>query len=99
MRETTTHRALVFTALLLAMFMSAIEVTIVATAMPSISAELGGFELYSWVFSSYLLVQAVTIPMFGKLSDLSAASRCSSAASWSFCWARSPAGSRGPWRC
>lgn len=70
MRETTTHRALVFTALLLAMFMSAIEVTIVATAMPSISAELGGFELYSWVFSSYLLVQAVTIPMFGKLSDL-----------------------------
>ncbi|HEX5869456.1 MAG TPA: MDR family MFS transporter, partial [Longimicrobium sp.] len=70
MRETTTHRALVFTALLLAMFMSAIEVTIVATAMPSISAELGGFELYSWVFSSYLLVQAVTIPIFGKLSDL-----------------------------
>ncbi|MBW3570838.1 MAG: MFS transporter [Gemmatimonadetes bacterium] len=52
------------------MFMSAIEVTIVATAMPSISAELGGFQLYSWVFSSYLLVQAVTIPMFGKLSDL-----------------------------
>lgn len=70
MRESTTHRALVFTALLLAMFMSAIEVTIVATAMPSISAELGGFELYSWVFSSYLLVQAVTIPIFGKLSDL-----------------------------
>jgi EmrB/QacA subfamily drug resistance transporter len=70
LRETTTHRALVFTALLLAMFMSAIEVTIVATAMPSISAELGGFELYSWVFSSYLLVQAVTIPIFGKLSDL-----------------------------
>ncbi|HEX6374068.1 MAG TPA: MDR family MFS transporter [Longimicrobium sp.] len=70
MKETTTHRALVFTALLLAMFMSAIEVTIVATAMPSISAELGGFELYSWVFSSYLLVQAVTIPIFGKLSDL-----------------------------
>lgn len=70
MKETTTHRTLVFTALLLAMFMSAIEVTIVATAMPSISSELGGFELYSWVFSSYLLVQAVTIPMFGKLSDL-----------------------------
>jgi EmrB/QacA subfamily drug resistance transporter len=69
-KETTTHRALVFSALLLAMFMSAIEVTIVATAMPSIASELGGFELYSWVFSSYLLVQAVTIPIFGKLSDL-----------------------------
>jgi EmrB/QacA subfamily drug resistance transporter len=69
-RETTTHRGLVFTALLLAMFMAAIEGTIVATAMPSIAAELGGFSLYSWVFSSFLLMQAVSIPIFGKLSDL-----------------------------
>lgn len=66
----TTHRTLVFTALILAMFMSAIEGTIVATAMPSIAAELGGFSLYSWVFSSFLLVQAVSIPVFGKLSDV-----------------------------
>ncbi|HEX2210254.1 MAG TPA: MDR family MFS transporter [Longimicrobium sp.] len=70
MKESTTHRSLVFAALLLAMFMSAIESTIVATALPSIAAELGGFSLYSWVFSSYLLMQAVTIPMFGKLSDV-----------------------------
>ena len=70
MKETTTHRGLVFTALLLAMFMAAIEGTIVATAMPSIADELGGFSLYSWVFSSFLLMQAVTIPIFGKLSDL-----------------------------
>ena len=70
MKETTTHRSLVFAALLLAMFMAAIESTIVATAMPSIAAELGGFSLYSWVFSSYLLMQAVSIPIFGKLSDL-----------------------------
>ncbi|HYW05907.1 MAG TPA: MDR family MFS transporter [Longimicrobium sp.] len=70
MKESTTHRPLVFTALLLAMFMGAIEGTIVATAMPSIAAELGGFSLYSWVFSSYLLMQAVSIPIFGKLSDL-----------------------------
>ena len=69
-KETTTHRALVFTALMLAMFMAAIEGTIVATAMPSIAAELGGFSLYSWVFSSFLLMQAVSIPIFGKLSDL-----------------------------
>ena len=46
MQERTTHRSLVFTGLILAMFMSAIEGTIVATAMPSIAAELGGFELY-----------------------------------------------------
>jgi EmrB/QacA subfamily drug resistance transporter len=69
-KEVTTHRSLVFTGLLLAMFMAAIEATIVATAMPSIAAELGGFALYSWVFSSYLLMQAVAIPIFGKLSDL-----------------------------
>jgi EmrB/QacA subfamily drug resistance transporter len=70
MKEVTTHRKLVFAGLLLAMFMGAIEATIVATAMPSIASELGGFALYSWVFSSYLLMQAVTIPAFGKLSDM-----------------------------
>jgi EmrB/QacA subfamily drug resistance transporter len=69
-KEATTHRTLVFSALLLAMFMSAIEGTIVATAMPSIAAELGGFALYSWVFSSFLLMQAVSVPVFGKLSDV-----------------------------
>ncbi len=57
-------------ALVLAMFMAAIEGTIVATAMPSIAASLGGFALYSWVFSSFLLMQAITTPMFGKLADL-----------------------------
>ncbi|HEV3049776.1 MAG TPA: MFS transporter, partial [Longimicrobium sp.] len=70
MRETTTHRTLVFSALLLAMFMSAVEGTIIATAMPSIAAELEGFSLYAWVFSSFLLMQAIAIPIFGKLSDL-----------------------------
>ncbi|HEX7242627.1 MAG TPA: MFS transporter, partial [Longimicrobiaceae bacterium] len=69
-KRTTTHRPLVLTALVLAMLMSAIEATIVATAMPQIAGSLGGFSLYSWVFSSYLLTQAVTIPVFGKLSDL-----------------------------
>ncbi len=61
---------MVLTALILAMFMAAIEATIVATAMPSIVAQLGGLALYSWVFSGFLLMQAVTIPIYGKLSDL-----------------------------
>ena len=65
-----TRRALVLTALVVAMFLAAIEGTIVATAMPSIAGRLGGFSLYSWVFSSYLLMQAVTTPIFGKLADL-----------------------------
>lgn len=65
-----TRRGPVLAGLVLAMFMAAIEGTIVATAMPSIAAQLGGFSLYGWVFSSYLLMQAVTTPMSGKLADL-----------------------------
>ncbi|WP_170008674.1 MDR family MFS transporter [Bacillus fonticola] len=55
---------------MLAMFMGAIEATIVATAMPAIAADLGDFSLYSWVFSSYLLMNAVTVLIYGKLSDV-----------------------------
>jgi EmrB/QacA subfamily drug resistance transporter len=65
-----THRPLVLGALVVAMFMAAIEATIVATAMPSIVTKLGGLALYSWVFSGFLLMQAVTTPIYGKLSDL-----------------------------
>ncbi|WLD94977.1 MDR family MFS transporter [Alkalihalobacillus sp. AL-G] len=69
-KERETNRPLVLAAVILAMFMAAIEGTIVSTAMPSIVADLGGFKLYSWVFSAYLLMQAVTILIYGKLSDL-----------------------------
>ncbi len=55
---------------MMATFMTAVESTIVATAMPSIVAHLGGFELLAWVFSAYLLAQAVTIPIYGRLADL-----------------------------
>ena len=48
----------------------AIDATIVSTAMPTIVAKLGGLELYSWVFSIYMLTSALTTPLFGKLSDL-----------------------------
>jgi len=65
-----TRRPLVLISLIIAMFMAAIEGTIVATAMPSIVGDLGGFSLYSWVFSSFLLMNAVTTMIFGKLSDL-----------------------------
>lgn len=68
--HSSTRRPLVLAALLLAMVIAAIEGTIVATAMPSIAAQLGDFSLYTWVFSAYLLTQAATIPMFGKLADL-----------------------------
>jgi len=52
------------------MFMAAVEVTIVATAMPTIIADLGGFTLLGWVFAIYLLTQAITVPIYGRLADL-----------------------------
>ncbi|HEJ9093590.1 MDR family MFS transporter [Serratia odorifera] len=64
------HRPLILIACMLAMFMSAIEATIVATAMPTIIADLGGFSLLGWVFAVYLLAQAITIPIYGRLADL-----------------------------
>ena len=66
----TGHRHWVLIACMLAMFMAAIEVTIVATAMPTIMSELGGFNLLGWVFSIYLLTQAVTVPLYGRLADM-----------------------------
>ena len=50
--------------------MAAVESTIVATAMPTIVADLGGFSLFSWVFAVYLLTQAVSIPVYGRLADI-----------------------------
>ncbi len=65
-----TRRRPVTAALVAAMFMAAIEGTIVATAMPSIVGSLGGFALYGWVFAGYLLMQAVATPLFGRAADL-----------------------------
>ena len=64
------RRSLVLAACLMATFMAAVESTIVATAMPTIVADLGGFALFSWVFAIYLLTQALTIPIYGRLADV-----------------------------
>jgi EmrB/QacA subfamily drug resistance transporter len=64
------RRSLVLAACLMATFMAAVESTIVATAMPTIVADLGGFSLFSWVFAIYLLTQAVAIPVYGRLADI-----------------------------
>ena len=52
------------------MFLAALEGTVVGTAMPTIVASLGGLAQYSWVFSAYLLTSTVTVPLWGKLSDI-----------------------------
>jgi EmrB/QacA subfamily drug resistance transporter len=64
------RRPFVLAAVMAASFMIAIEATIVSTAMPQIASQLGDLQLYSWVFSSFLLAQTATTVVFGKLADL-----------------------------
>lgn len=64
------RRGWVLAAALMAIFMPAVESSIVATALPTIIGDLGGFHLFSWVFAVPLLTQAVTIPLYGRLADL-----------------------------
>lgn len=52
------------------MMLAAMDITIVSTAIPQIVTDLGGFALFGWVFSIYLLAQTVTIPIYGKLADM-----------------------------
>lgn len=65
-----TNRRMVTIAMLVAVFLVAIDVTVVSTAMPHIARELKGISLYSWVFAIYTLTTSVTTPIYGKLADL-----------------------------
>ncbi|MEV6076813.1 MFS transporter [Streptomyces sp. NPDC052069] len=67
--ETPRGRRPVVAALMLGMALSAIDGTIVSTAVPQIVGDLGGFAVFSWLFSGYLLAMTVTLPVYGKLSD------------------------------
>jgi EmrB/QacA subfamily drug resistance transporter len=57
-------------AVMLSIFLAAMESTVVATAMPTVVGSLGGIHIYSWVFSGFLLTSTVTMPVWGRLSDL-----------------------------
>jgi EmrB/QacA subfamily drug resistance transporter len=60
----------VLIAVMLSTALVAIDSTIIATAVPSIVRSIGGFSQFPWLFSVYLLAQAVTVPVYGKLADL-----------------------------
>ena len=64
-----TNVGLVTVAIFVATFMTAVEGTIVTTAMPTIVGSLHGIELMNWVFSIYLLTSAMLTPIYGKLTD------------------------------
>ena len=63
-------RRQVTAALLVAMMVTAMEQLVVSPAMPTIIAQLKGFEIYPWVVSAYLLASTVSTPIYGKLADL-----------------------------
>ena len=64
------NRAVILGAMLLATFLTAMEATVVSTAMPTIIGELRGLTLYAWVFSAYLLTSTATVPLYGRLADM-----------------------------
>lgn len=70
MSKRQTNVPLVTIAIFIATFMSAIEGTIVSTAMPTIVGDLSGVALMNWVFSIFLLTNAIATPIYGKLSDM-----------------------------
>jgi EmrB/QacA subfamily drug resistance transporter len=67
-----THRQIlvIFSGLMLGMLLAALDQTIVATALPTITGELGGLNHLSWVVTAYLLASTVSTPLYGKLGDL-----------------------------
>ena len=63
-------RGQILFALMLSTGLAALDATIVSTALPTIVSDLGGFSVFAWVFSLYLLTQTATIPIYGKLADI-----------------------------
>ena len=67
--DSETRRGLVLGGVMAAMFLAAMESTVVATAMPTVIASLGGIRIYSWTFSAFLLTSTVSMPIWGRLAD------------------------------
>jgi EmrB/QacA subfamily drug resistance transporter len=60
----------IYSGLMVALLLAALDQTIVSTALPRIVSELGGLSQYSWVFTAYLLATTVTVPLYGRLGDI-----------------------------
>ena len=64
------NRNLIIIATLLALFLGALDALVISAAMPTMVADLGGLDLYSWAYSAYFLARTVSLPIFGKLADI-----------------------------
>lgn len=67
---TAAEKRTILTALAVVMLLSALDQTIVSTAMPRIIEQLHGLSMYAWVTTAYMLASTVSVPIYGKLSDL-----------------------------
>lgn len=67
---TSAERRISLVAIMVVFFLSALDQTVVSTAMPRIVAELQGLNLYAWVTTAYMLASTVTVPIYGKLNDI-----------------------------
>ena len=64
------EKLLAFAGILVVLFLTSLNLTVVGTALPRIIAELEGFKLYAWAFTAYSLTSTVSLPIYGKLSDI-----------------------------
>jgi EmrB/QacA subfamily drug resistance transporter len=64
------ERGPILAAIMITIALIALEATVLATAVPTIVSDLGGYTQFPWLFSAYLLTQAATVPIYGKLSDM-----------------------------
>ena len=64
------EKLLAFSGVLTVLFLTSLNLTVVGTALPRIIAELQGFQLYARAFTAYSLTQTVSLPVYGRLSDL-----------------------------
>ena len=60
----------IYAGLMVTLMLAALDQTIVATALPRVTSDLGGITQYSWVFTAYMLAATVTVPLYGKLGDV-----------------------------
>ena len=60
----------IYSGLMIALLLAALDQTIVATALPRVVSELGGITQYAWVFTAYMLGSTVTVPLYGRLGDV-----------------------------
>ena len=67
---TRREKLLAFSGVLVVLFLTSLNLTVVGTALPRIIAELQGFRLYAWAFTAYSLTSTVSLPVYGRLSDI-----------------------------